>query len=125
MAEASRRVTRLADKIPRERIVAIIERELPRFNTSDDGIHTGLHAMATEISLTTGCDPTIFSRRLRAILTGDGGVRKRTGRRLRYDNVTFETADAILTGLGLTHLWFTELADVYEPAQRQARKAAA
>ena len=33
--------------------------------------------------------------------------------RVPYTHMTFSSADEILTGLGLNHLWYTDLADIY------------
>lgn len=117
--------------VPRERVAAIIERELPKyagwtprnaetklsrsgsgtFNLSDEP-NSGLENMAVEIARTTGRSVGGVARKLCAIRTGKAGFNRRGGR--CPGNPTVSTVDWILTGLDLPHLWHTELADIYE-----------
>lgn len=83
----------------------------------------GLSALVSEIATARGQAEHSVARRLYSILHGreshrDGGARVKT-------HVMFETADAILTALGLQELWHTdpELAAIYEsPIGPEAEK---
>lgn len=117
--------------IPRERMAAILRRELPNYTkltvreASFEGGPKGpyqietsgsLELMAEHIAEATGRSQVAVARKLRLIL-GTPEM-SRNGKTRANGDLRFDTADYILVGLGRTDLWHSELADLYEGAVR-------
>lgn len=95
--------------VPREKLAEIIARELPDYQGT---FGHGLGNMAEHIARATGRNSASVERLLNRILNNTGEFTLDAKR--MPGNVTLWVADDILAGLGLTHLWHTELADIYE-----------
>jgi hypothetical protein len=97
--------------IPRERIAAIVEREIEARN--DEEGEGGVRALVAQmVAARPALKYSTAERMIYRIRTGH--ATDRHGEAYVQDAVLFDTADLVLTALDLVDLWHTELADLYE-----------
>lgn len=94
-------------EVPAARLAEIINRVLPEFGGDPEknpGETGSIDAMGNAVAMSSGMSNDAALRRIHDIRTG------------KSERVSLRIADEILTGLGLTHLWHTELADLKDAA---------